>query len=179
MNVKAVSVTANSAILIWDAATNENVTKYVVHNCHTPISKLCTSNRSTYCNISTISCCCYFVASYINDRRMGQSARLYISTPPSPPGISSITANYRTAKVSWSACSGAQRYYVSYRRSESLPWTIIETPGTSVTISNLLPSNTYQFRVQCEDAIGRSSFSSIKSYTMQGIITIHVNTYVK
>ena len=179
--MKAASVTANSAILVWDGATNENVTHYVVHNClH---QTLCTSRkRSTYCNISTTNAClvcCYYVTAYINELSLGRSTDVYVTTLPSPPCISSITATYRTATVSWSACPCAQRYYVSYRRSVSQTWTIIETPRSSITISSLLPSNTYQFRVQCKDAIGRSSFSSIKIYTMQGIIKKHVSTYIK
>ena len=181
--MKVVSVTANSAILVWDGAANENVTHYV-HNF--PNQTLCTSRkRSTYCNISTTnacSVCCYYVMAYINELSLGPPTEVHVTTLPSPPCIStSITLTYRTVTVSWSGCPGAQRYYVSYRRSVSQTWsrTIIETPRTSVTISSLLQLNTYQFRVQCKDAIGRSSFSSTKSYTMQGIITTNVSTYVK
>ena len=172
--MKAVSVTANSAIIVWDAPTNENVTHYVVRNCRNPTFNLCTSsNRSTYCEISTTnacSVCCYYVESYANEVYLGESTAVHAATLPPPPCISSISATYRTAIVNWSICHGAQKYYLGYRRSGSQTWTIVETPRTSITIPNLLLSNTYQFKVQCEDTIGKSSFSSTKNFTLQGII---------
>ena len=73
-------------------------------------------------------------------------------TPPLPPPTNvSATATARSVTVSWSAVSDATGYVVEIGIPPSaggLSHTSDPTTGTSITISNLLPWTTYEYRVK-------------------------------
>ena len=70
----------------------------------------------------------------------------------------------RSLRISWSSCSGATRYYIDYKRSSSSYWMTVEVGNViSTRITNLVPSTTYYFRVQCANSTDRGWFSSTRN----------------
>ena len=67
---------------------------------------------------------------------------------PVPTGqlTDSITAS--SARVSWSAVSGAQGYSVRYRRTATTTWTVVSSPTNSRFLTALLASTAYEWQVQ-------------------------------
>lgn len=83
---------------------------------------------------------------------------------PSSVAVSSITSS--SATISWSSVSGASSYNVNYRVSGAASWTSASTASTSLGLSGLQSSATYEYQVQTVcGGNGNSSFTSIASFT--------------
>jgi hypothetical protein len=64
---------------------------------------------------------------------------------PSGLGSSSITSS--SATVSWAAVSGATSYNVQYKTSAATSWTTLSTASTSLNLTGLSASTTYNWQV--------------------------------
>ena len=75
---------------------------------------------------------------------------------------SNITAG--TATLTWSAIEGATNYTVQYRRIGTSNWTTTQATSNTKTITGLLESSSYEFRVQTS-CITNSVFSAASNFT--------------
>jgi Tfp pilus assembly protein PilW len=100
-------------------------------------------------------------------------------TPPTcdtPTGIfvNNITAN--SAKVNWTAMSGATKYMIQYRPSGTAAWLKRNNTTTSKTITALTAATTYQYRVRTNCGTSSSAYSAIMTFTtltMKGTTVPH------
>jgi hypothetical protein len=82
---------------------------------------------------------------------------------PAGLGVSNVTAT--SAKLDWNDPSGATSYNIHYRVSGTSTWTNVTSTTSSVSISGLTPSSTYEFQVQTVCAAGTSAFSATSTFT--------------
>ncbi len=75
-----------------------------------------------------------------------------------PTALSPGTLTDTTAKVSWTAASGATRYELSYRRSGTSFWIPAIAFNTQYTFMNLEPGTRYEWRVRTVCPDGNGSF---------------------
>lgn len=85
-----------------------------------------------------------------------------ICTNPTNISVSAVTST--SAIVSWTQLCPVQSYQLRYRKSGTTSWTIVNTSNTSLTINNLLPSTTYQYRVNATCNGGATTFTSIQTF---------------
>ena len=84
------------------------------------------------------------------------------SSCASPTGLAASSVTQNTATVSWAAVSGAQSYDVDYKDASSSTWINVATAttGTSVNLSSLAASTTYDWRVRTNCSSGSSTYSN-------------------
>ncbi len=91
-------------------------------------------------------------------------------TPPSttcatPSGLTASSITSSSATLSWGAVSGATSYNLQYKPSSSSTWTTVSSSTTSVSLTGLTASTTYQAQVQAVCASGSSAYSAQISFT--------------
>jgi hypothetical protein len=81
--------------------------------------------------------------------------------------VNNITAS--SARLNWSLISNAQQYEIQYKPLNSISWVSVLVNGTnsSTTVSNLLSSTTYEWRIRtiCESGISSWRQSSNANFT--------------
>ena len=84
-----------------------------------------------------------------------------------PSGLASSGVTSSAATVSWTAVSGALNYDVDYKLTSSGTWTnaATATTSTSVAISGLAASSTYDWRVRTNCSGGSSGYSAAQFTT--------------
>ena len=84
-----------------------------------------------------------------------------------PSGLASSGVTSSAATVSWTAVSGALNYDVDYKLTSSGTWTnaATATASTSVAISGLAASSTYDWRVRTNCSGGSGSYSAAQFTT--------------
>lgn len=142
-NLKASSVTTNSAVLTWDAVPGAEQYQVVYNN------KLIKTVSEPTCKLSLSAATEYkYSVRAIAGSQKGAYGSVYIITLPgkaSTPTASSITDT--SVKLSWKAVSGASGYVVEYYKSGK--WvTLKAVTSTKYTISGLKAKSTYYFRVK-------------------------------
>lgn len=87
----------------------------------------------------------------------------FTTTAPcnAPSGLASSAITSSSATVSWTAVSGALNYDVDYKLASASTWTnsITGTTSTSRSISGLVASSLYDWRVRTNCASGSSAYS--------------------
>ena len=142
-NLKASSVTTNSAVLTWDAVPGAEQYQVVYNN------KLIQTVSEPTCKLSLSAATEYkYSVRAIAGSQKGAYGSVYIITLPgkaSTPTASSITDT--SVKLSWKAVSGASGYVVEYYKSGK--WvTLKAVTSTKYTVSGLKAKRTYYFRVK-------------------------------
>lgn len=81
--------------------------------------------------------------------------------PDAPNGLKTDNVTTSSVTLNWSAVTGVSSYDVDYKLSSSSSWISAATAiaATSVTISGLLPSNTYYWRVKSNGNSGSSTYT--------------------
>jgi hypothetical protein len=92
------------------------------------------------------------------------------STPPActaPAGLTSSAVTSTTATVSWTAVGGANNYDVDYKTTASGTWinAATATTSTSVNLTGLTASTTYDWRVRANCTAGSSSYTQAQFTT--------------
>jgi hypothetical protein len=102
--------------------------------------------------------------------------------------LKSSDINANSAKVSWEAATGAIKYLLQYRSLNANSWNTLYVNQPSANLEDLVPSSTYQWRVQsiCDSSSGTTSaYSTLQQFTtpalkftdqkLPGAITIYPN----
>ncbi|WP_315816536.1 reprolysin-like metallopeptidase [Paraflavitalea speifideaquila] len=92
------------------------------------------------------------------------------STPPActaPGGLTASAVAATTATVSWTTVSGANNYDVDYKTTASGTWinAATATTSTSVNLTGLTASTTYDWRVRANCTSGTSSYTAAQFTT--------------
>lgn len=168
----ASSVTNSSATLSWSAATG--AVSYDVDYKLTSSgtwTNAATATSSTSVIISSLSTGVQYDYRVRANCSVGStsytSAQFTTSCSPAPSGLSAGSITISSATLSWSAMSGANNYDVDYKASSSGTWINIATAttSTSVGLSGLGYSTSYDYRVRANCAVGATSYSSAQFTT--------------
>jgi uncharacterized membrane protein YuzA (DUF378 family) len=81
-----------------------------------------------------------------------------------PASISSTSVTSSGATFNW-GLTGAISYNIHYKPTTSTIWTTVSSTGSSVVVSGLGSSTTYEFQVQSVCSSGSSSYSSSSTFT--------------
>lgn len=96
-------------------------------------------------------------------------AAQFTTTAPcnTPGGLTSSSVTSSGATVSWTAVSGANNYTVEYKLTSATAYTTAAsaTTATSVSISGLSASSTYDWRVRANCASGSSAYANAQFTT--------------
>ncbi|MBK8195225.1 MAG: fibronectin type III domain-containing protein [Lewinellaceae bacterium] len=90
---------------------------------------------------------------------------------PVPTGLSNTNITASSAKLNWSAVSGASSYTVQYKRSSVAAWTTAgSTVSTSYTINSLSAASAYNWRVKanCSNYSGTATFVTLSNSNGSG-----------
>lgn len=149
-----------------------------------PRTDACTSTSPgvmfmNYMDYSTDACMNMFTngqSTRMNAVLNGTRASLLSSPGCTPPGgggptcgvPASLTATSITsssATLNWGAVSGATSYNVEYKATASSTWNNATATATSLAVSGLNASTTYEFRVQAVCGANTGSYSSSATFT--------------
>ncbi len=87
------------------------------------------------------------------------------ATCNAPVGLATSGVTQTTATSSWSAVSGATGYTFEYKTSAASTWTVQTVSGTSVNLTGLAASTTYNTRVKTNCSSASSAYSSTVNFT--------------
>lgn len=143
-NLKASSVTTNSAVLTWDAVPGAE--KYeVVYN-----KKVVATTDKTTCKLTLAPATeyKYYVRAAQGSQRGAYASTVILTTPAkaSAPVASSITDT--AVKLTWKAVSGATGYVVEKYLGSNKWETVKVVNTTSYVVSGLKSMSSYYFRVK-------------------------------
>jgi len=164
------SVTSSSAILSWTGVTGATSysIKYRTTAGTTWTTVTSTTTSYTLTGLAAGTGYLYEVAAICPSGTSAYSSYITFVTlsciVPSSPTSASVTSS--SAIVSWSASPGAVSYTLGYRVSGTTTWHDTTVTGTSVTLTGLLTSTTYQYEVEtvCSGG-GTSPWSSTYTFT--------------
>jgi hypothetical protein len=84
-----------------------------------------------------------------------------------PTSLSATSVTSSSATLNWSAVSGATSYNVRYKATVSSTWINNSTSSTSLAVSGLSASTSYEFQVQAVCGANSSAYSSSATFTTQ------------
>jgi hypothetical protein len=130
------------------------------------------SNGATTGTISNLSAGTYTVS--VTDS-YGCIATTIATVNNTPIGIPSNTTTLNlattSAKLKWTAVTGAANYTIKIRKAGTINWTTVAVPtGTSKTINTLLPCTGYEWKVRANCAGGSEygAFTAIVTFSTMG-----------
>jgi hypothetical protein len=94
------------------------------------------------------------------------------STPvcSTPSGVTSSSITSSSANISWSSVSSAISYNVNYKLSSSSTWIATSTSATSIALTGLSASTSYDVQVQADcGSSNTSSFSTTTSFSTNAV----------
>lgn len=147
------TTTNNSAQISWTAASGVSFYsyKYKASTATTWTTGTTSATSVTLSNLSASTSYNFEIASICTGAVSTAIAKSFTTlaepcTPPTAVTIGTPTTN--SVQISWTAAFGIGTYTYKYKPTTTTTWTSIATvSGTSVTISNLSPSTTYDFEV--------------------------------
>jgi hypothetical protein len=84
-----------------------------------------------------------------------------------PTSLSATSVTSSSATLNWNAVSGATSYNVRYKATASSTWINNSTSSTSLAVSGLSASTSYEFQVQAVCGANSSVYSSSATFTTQ------------
>ncbi|MBK7805400.1 MAG: fibronectin type III domain-containing protein [Saprospiraceae bacterium] len=87
------------------------------------------------------------------------------ATCNAPTGLATSSITQTTATSSWAAVSGATGYTFEYKTSAASTWTVQTVSGTSVNLTGLAASTTYNTRVKTNCSSASSAYSNTVNFT--------------
>ncbi|GDX51033.1 hypothetical protein LBMAG27_00800 [Bacteroidota bacterium] len=152
--------TASSSI--WSSPINVSTTNYVF----TGLS------ASTQYNYSTAGVCANGTAG----ASASYTATTSSCTIPSNTAAANITAS--TALISWTAGCNASSYEIQYMISGGTLWTSAISSSTSKTLTGLMASKIYQYKVRTLCGAVYTSFSAVKTFVTPAARIENINEEV-
>lgn len=168
----ASSVTASSATCSWTAvagATNYTF-EYKTSAASTWTTTTVTSTSvnltglasSTTYNTRVKATCSGTVSAYSTTVNFTTSAANGCGTPT---GLAASSVTASSATCSWTAVAGASSYTFEYKPSTATTWTTSTVTGTTVNLTGLTASTTYNTRVKATCSGTASAYSSTVNFT--------------
>lgn len=99
------------------------------------------------------------------------------TTCSAPASQSASSVAQTTATLSWAAVSGAVSYNVQVKTAAATTWSNSNTTATSVNVTGLTASTTYNYRVQTVCSGASSSFTATGSFTTLATSTTCTDAY--
>ncbi len=93
------------------------------------------------------------------------------TTCAAPSGLAASAIGTTGATLSWTAITGASNYTLQYKKSTSTSWTSVSTANTSLALSGLSSSTTYNWQVRTNCSTGSSAYIVGANFTTQATIT--------
>lgn len=170
--LSASSVTNSSVTLSWTASSGavSYDVDYKLASSGT-WTNAATATSSTSVNLSSLSTGVQYDYRVRANCSVGStsytSAQFTTLCSPAPSGLSANSVTTSSATLSWSAMSGANNYDVDYKETSSGTWINIATAttSTSVGLTGLSYSTSYDYRVRANCAVGTTSYSSAQFTT--------------
>ncbi|HEY5934300.1 MAG TPA: fibronectin type III domain-containing protein [Kofleriaceae bacterium] len=169
-NVTVTPTTVDRALVSWDPVAG--AIKYYVYQSTNggPLTFQGTARAPDtsliVAHLTTGTDYCFAVATDDGTGAGAMSPSTCATTPTAPPPPDSILASQSSTTsvtVSWSAVTGATKYYVFQAGSANGTYTFINTavaPSTSLSVGGLTAMTTYCFKVQTDSANGTSALSA-------------------
>lgn len=82
-----------------------------------------------------------------------------------PQNIKISNINYTGATVSWEAIPAINSYFFEYKKADDPAFSVMELKTNSVTLTNLEPGTTYEFRVKSSCSASVSAYTANFSFT--------------
>ena len=82
-----------------------------------------------------------------------------------PTGLFADNITSSSAKLHWNADPDATKYKLSYKKTGAAAWTNVNATSNSKSISGLLPSTNYQYKVKSVCGALQSPFSPVSNFT--------------
>jgi hypothetical protein len=115
--------------------------------------------------------CEAFTYGEVEDYTLSIQAGTTGTTCNTPTGMANSTIGTTTATVSWAAVSGASNYTVQYKKSTATSWTSASTSSTSLNLTGLSSSTTYNWQVRTNCSSGSSAYTAGSNFTTQATIS--------
>ena len=85
-----------------------------------------------------------------------------------PTNFSVTSTSNQGAIIRWSAKLNNSSYIVSYKTSDEIEWTEVESLLPNLLLNNLQPCKTYHYKIKANCASNPSNFSVVKNFTTSG-----------
>lgn len=172
-NLAASSVTASSAVCSWAAVSGATsytfeyktnaATTWTVQTLTGNSTLLSGLTASTTYNTRVKVTCSSGSSAYSSTVNFTTSASS--STCNAPTGLTPSNITSTTVTCSWSPVTGASSYTFEIKSNSATTWTTFNTTSTSINLSGLTASTTYNTRVLATCSSGNSPYSSIVNFT--------------
>jgi hypothetical protein len=93
------------------------------------------------------------------------------TTCAAPSGLATSAIGTTGATLSWTAITGASNYTLQYKKTTSTSWTSVSTANTSIALSGLSSSTTFNWQVKTNCTTGSSAYVAGANFTTQAAIT--------
>ena len=91
------------------------------------------------------------------------------SSPPSPATLTAKTRSTSSVQLTWDSSKGASKYSISYQISGASTWTTFDTTtDTTINVTGLNPTTTYNFKVIASNSSGSSDPVTLNNVTTGG-----------
>jgi len=170
-DVNATATSTSSITVSWAAVSG--ATEYYVYRSSSATgtyTRVGTSSTASYTNTGLSGSTTYYykVSAYNNSGESFHSLMVSATTMlDTPTGVSAEAISSSSIKISWTAVSNADGYYV-YRSSYSTStytYQVGTSSTTSYTDTDLSAGNTYYYKVSAYNNLEESSQSSYASWT--------------
>jgi Secretion system C-terminal sorting domain/Fibronectin type III domain/Sortilin, neurotensin receptor 3, len=177
-NLAVSNITASSATLSWSAINGANsytiAYKLAGATAWMVASANHTGNSFVLSGLQAASSYDWRVAANCgNMQSANASSSLQTSIScQAPTSLNTTAITDVSALLSWNTASGAVSYQVEYKTASAENWSVWQanTTATSATITGLLPSTSYQWRVQTRCADGQSAYATMQFSTASPIV---------
>ena len=115
--------------------------------------------------------CESFTYGEVEDYTLSIQAGTTGTTCSAPTGMTNSNVGTTSATVSWTASPGASNYTLQYKKSTATSWTSVSTSNTSISLTGLTSSTTYNWQVRTNCTSGSSSYVVGPNFTTQATIS--------
>ncbi|MBC8046062.1 MAG: fibronectin type III domain-containing protein [Fimbriimonadaceae bacterium] len=120
--------------------------------------------------ITTAGTYAYYCDFHGDPGGVGMSGSITVTcTPPpcdTPTGVTAMNVTSSSAKIKWTAATGATQYNLQYRVLGTMAWTKKNSATTAKNLTGLTAATTYQYRVRSFCGAGVfSPYSALQTFT--------------
>ncbi len=183
-SIAASSVTSSSAVVTWAAVTGASsysleyklgtATSWTVLPVTTTSYTFSNLAASTTYNVRVRAVCSGTNGTYSTVLNITTTAA---STCGVPTGLVATNILANSATCSWTAISGASAYSFQYKTSSATSWITLSPTATSVNLTGLIASTTYNMQVAAVCSGITSAYSALSNFTTTPIGTTCADNY--